>query len=166
MDRFVNKLDKIKFKLLFLSFVLILNNKLHFVDCTLKFIARYRLVDHLKSHTQEKLCACPNCGIMFATYTKLKDHCRQSNKGKFSKLLCTIINTQSYIITDKSNQCSLCKKTFSCERLLKQHVRLHISYFKCHQCDASFPRASHLVTHIRYRHINVKPFKCNLCESK
>lgn len=53
-----------------------------FLDCTLKFTARYRLTDHLKSHTQEKSCACPNCGTMFATYTKLKDHCRQSNKGK------------------------------------------------------------------------------------
>lgn len=73
---------------MFLSFVLIWHDKLYFVDCTLKFIARYRLVDHLKSHTQEKSCACPNCGIMFATYTKLKDHCRQSNKGKFCKLSC------------------------------------------------------------------------------
>lgn len=53
-----------------------------FIDCTLKFTARYRLVDHLKSHTQEKSCACPNCGIMFATHTKLKDHCGLSNKGK------------------------------------------------------------------------------------
>lgn len=52
------------------------------LDCTLQFTARYRLVDHLKSHTQEKSCACPNCGTMFGTYTKLKDHCRQSNKGK------------------------------------------------------------------------------------
>ncbi|XP_025425681.1 histone H4 transcription factor-like isoform X2 [Sipha flava] len=116
-------------------------------DCTLQFTARYRLVDHIKSHTQEKSCACPNCGIMFATHTKLKDHCRQSNK-------------------DKSNQCSLCKKTFSCERLLKQHVRLHINYYKCHLCDASFSRASQLSTHIRYRHIGIKPFKCKLCDSK
>lgn len=116
-------------------------------DCTLQFTARYRLVDHLKSHTQEKSCACPNCGIMFATHTKLKDHCRQSNK-------------------DKSNQCKFCKKTFSCERLLKQHVRLHINYFKCHQCDASFSRAIQLSTHIRYRHLDIKPFECHLCESK
>lgn len=56
---------------------------IYFVDCNMKFIVRYRLVDHLRSHTQEKLCACPNCGIMFASYTKLKDHCRQSNKGTF-----------------------------------------------------------------------------------
>ncbi|VVC30930.1 Zinc finger C2H2-type [Cinara cedri] len=117
-------------------------------DCTDQFTKRYRLVEHLRSHTQEKTCACPNCGTMFATYTKLKDHCRQSNKEK------------------NSNQCSLCKKTFSCERLLKQHVRLHINYFKCNQCDASFSRASHLVTHIRYRHLDIKPFQCELCDSK
>ncbi|XP_050520197.1 histone H4 transcription factor-like isoform X2 [Daktulosphaira vitifoliae] len=117
-------------------------------DCNLKFIKRSRLVDHMKSHTLEKMCACPNCGVMFATYTKLKDHCWQSNK-------------------DKSNhQCTLCQKRFSCERLLKQHVRLHINYFKCPQCDASFSRATQLATHIRYRHINVKPFKCHLCDSK
>lgn len=67
---------------------------------------------------------------------------------------------------DKSDQCILCKKTFSCERLLKQHVRLHINYYKCPQCDASFSKATQLATHIRYRHMDVKPFKCHLCESK
>jgi len=55
--------------------------QIFFFVCSLQSIVRYRLVDHIKSHTQEKSCACPNCGIMFSTYTKLKDHCRQSNKG-------------------------------------------------------------------------------------
>jgi len=120
----------------------------HWNDCTLQFTARYRLVDHLKSHTQEKLCACPNCGIMFGTYTKLKDHCRQSNSDFLS------------------HQCSLCKKSFSCERLLKQHVRIHINYFKCPQCEASFPKGAQLTIHIRYCHVGVKPFECHLCKSK
>lgn len=56
---------------------------MYFLDCTLKFSVRYQLVDHLKSHTKEKSCACPICGVMFSTYTKFKDHCRQSNKGKY-----------------------------------------------------------------------------------
>lgn len=75
------------FKIIFVSIVYYNFNHFHFLqiffsDCTLQFTARYRLVDHIKSHTQEKSCACPNCGIMFATYTKLKDHCRKSNKGE------------------------------------------------------------------------------------
>lgn len=57
----------------------------------MQFSARYRLVQHLKSHTQEKACACPNCGIMFATHTKFKDHCKQSNKGKFNILYLILI---------------------------------------------------------------------------
>lgn len=55
---------------------------MYFIDCASQFTIRHRLIDHLKSHTQQKSCACPNCGTMFATFAKLKDHCRQSDNGK------------------------------------------------------------------------------------
>ncbi len=30
---------------------------------------------HIRSHTGEKLLACPTCGAMFSTNTKYMDHC-------------------------------------------------------------------------------------------
>lgn len=44
-------------------------------DCQSRFGNKFKLREHLKSHTQEKALACPTCGSLFATRTKLHDHC-------------------------------------------------------------------------------------------
>lgn len=42
--------------------------------CDAFFKIRYRLREHMRSHTQERLVACPTCGSMFSSNTKLFDH--------------------------------------------------------------------------------------------
>lgn len=42
--------------------------------CDAFFKIRYRLREHMRSHTQERLVACPTCGSMFASNTKFFDH--------------------------------------------------------------------------------------------
>lgn len=42
--------------------------------CDAYFKIRYRLREHMRSHTQERLVACPTCGSMFSSNTKLFDH--------------------------------------------------------------------------------------------
>lgn len=46
-------------------------------DCTCSFKDRCKLREHLRSHTQEKVVACPTCGGMFANNTKFLDHIRR-----------------------------------------------------------------------------------------
>lgn len=48
-----------------------------FPDCTCTFKDRCKLREHLRSHTQEKVVACPTCGGMFANNTKFLDHIRR-----------------------------------------------------------------------------------------
>lgn len=50
---------------------------LFFSDCEATFKGRFKLREHLRSHTQEKIVACPTCGGMFANNTKFFDHIRR-----------------------------------------------------------------------------------------
>lgn len=47
--------------------------------CTCTFKDRFKLREHLRSHTQEKVVACPTCGGMFANNTKFLDHIRRQS---------------------------------------------------------------------------------------
>lgn len=44
------------------------------LDCEATAKGRPKLREHLRSHTQEKVVACPGCGGMYASNTKLFDH--------------------------------------------------------------------------------------------
>jgi len=49
----------------------------HSAGCKSVFRSVYKLADHVRSHTQEKLVGCPTCGGLFATKTKFFDHCKR-----------------------------------------------------------------------------------------
>lgn len=46
-------------------------------ECQGKYPSLYKLREHMRVHTKEKLIACPDCGAMFASNTKFYDHCRR-----------------------------------------------------------------------------------------
>lgn len=48
-------------------------------DCEATAKGRPKLREHLRSHTQEKVVACPGCGGMYANNTKLFDHIIRQN---------------------------------------------------------------------------------------
>lgn len=60
------------------------------VGCDAFFKIRYRLREHMRSHTQERLVACPTCGSMFASNTKFFDHLHRQAEpiGKKDLLFC------------------------------------------------------------------------------
>ncbi|NXY87244.1 HINFP factor, partial [Alcedo cyanopectus] len=116
-------------------------------DCECSFKGRCKLREHLRSHTQEKVVACPTCGGMFANNTKFFDHIRRQ----------TALDQQRF-------QCSHCSKRFATERLLRDHMRNHVNHYKCPLCDMTCPLPSSLRNHIRFRHSEERPFKCDYCD--
>ncbi|XP_077861740.1 histone H4 transcription factor-like [Saccoglossus kowalevskii] len=108
---------------------------------------KYKLKEHLKSHTQEKMYGCCVCGGLFYNRTKYVDHLDRQLAVELQRF-----------------QCSHCSKTFSTERLLRDHMRHHVNHYKCPFCDMTCPAPSALNKHIRYRHLDEKLHRCDLCE--
>ncbi|PSN35356.1 hypothetical protein C0J52_11505 [Blattella germanica] len=106
----------------------------------------YKLIDHVRSHTQEKVAGCPTCGGLFSSKTKFFDHLKRQ----------VPLEMQGY-------QCSHCSKYYPSKRLLRDHMRHHVNHYKCSFCDMTCPKPSSLSQHIRYRHLDSKPFKCDFC---
>ncbi|XP_068456663.1 histone H4 transcription factor [Clinocottus analis] len=116
-------------------------------DCEATAKGRPKLREHLRSHTQEKVVACPGCGGMYANNTKFFDHIIRQSAMEGQRF-----------------QCSHCSKRFATERLLRDHMRTHVSHYKCPLCDMTCPSPSSLRNHIKFRHSNEKPYSCEYCE--
>ncbi|KAJ8368336.1 hypothetical protein SKAU_G00083640 [Synaphobranchus kaupii] len=115
--------------------------------CDAFFKIKYRLREHLRSHTQERLVACPTCGCMFSSNTKFFDHIHRQAEPE-----------ESFV-------CEHCDKRFANERLLRGHVRQHVNHIKCPLCDMTCTSLASLKTHIKFRHCDERPFPCDFCES-
>ncbi|KAG7279054.1 hypothetical protein CRUP_031690, partial [Coryphaenoides rupestris] len=116
-------------------------------DCDAFFKIKYRLREHLRSHTQEKVVACPTCGCMFSSNTKFFDHLHRQAEPEGSLV------------------CEHCGKAFANERLLRDHVRQHVNHIKCPLCDMTCTTLATLKIHIKFRHCDERPFSCDFCES-
>ncbi|CAF0708023.1 unnamed protein product [Brachionus calyciflorus] len=123
------------------------NSKCLWSECEQKIPNKNRLVEHIRHHSQEKLVACPDCGALFASFTKFIDHCSRSSK-----------------IENMCFQCSHCNKKFATNNLLKEHIRKHVNKFKCPNCDMTCIDKKDLEKHILYKHTNQKAFKCPYCD--
>ncbi|XP_077985078.1 histone H4 transcription factor-like [Glandiceps talaboti] len=114
--------------------------------CRTSVKTKFKLREHLRSHTQEKRYGCFVCGGLFYNRTKFVDHLDRQLAVELQKF-----------------QCSHCSKTFSTERLLRDHMRCHVNHYKCPFCDMTCPSPSSLKAHIKFRHTEEKPHKCELC---
>lgn len=57
------------------------------LDCLGVFKGKHKLWDHLRTHTQERVVACPTCGGMFSNNTKFFDHVKRQ-VSEDSKWIC------------------------------------------------------------------------------
>ncbi|XP_017964726.1 histone H4 transcription factor [Drosophila navojoa] len=117
--------------------------------CNKQLENKYRLIEHISTHSNKKHVACYHCGELFRTKTTLFDHLRRQPDN----------NTHKF-------QCAQCFKFFATEKLLRGHVVRHVNCYKCTMCDMTCSSASSLTTHVRYRHLKDKPYKCTECDTR
>ena len=107
---------------------------------------QWKLTDHARTHTQERVIACPQCGTLFSNKTKFKDHLdRQATPP------------------ESGHMCSICHKAFSNDRLLLQHIRRHVNTQKCPYCEMTCSSPSALTYHLHYKHTEGNPHQCPIC---
>ncbi|EFN64089.1 MBD2-interacting zinc finger protein [Camponotus floridanus] len=120
--------------------------KCKWTGCNGKYPSLYKLRDHMKCHTKEKIVACPDCGATFASKTKFHTHCQRQIP----------LEVQGF-------QCSHCNKFYPTEKILRDHMRSHVFNYKCSLCDMSCESPASLAKHVRYRHVSTRTFPCQLC---
>lgn len=116
--------------------------------CDKIFTRKTDLDQHVYTHTGVAPWKCPECGAIFFTSTKYKEH---------------YLTTHEQV--DKPFFCSLCKKGFSNPEGLRAHERAHkgIKPFQCDICNRRFTQRGNLKDHFLI-HTNERPWKCDQCE--
>ncbi|XP_065177782.1 histone H4 transcription factor-like [Sycon ciliatum] len=114
--------------------------------CSQQTLNRTRLSDHVRTHTGERVIACPVCGGLFINATKFSDHLTRQ------------------VTTDTAYyQCSHCCKRLQSERLLRDHMRQHVNSVHCQLCSMTCPSPAGLRKHMFFKHTSDRPFCCNFC---
>ncbi|KAL7012723.1 hypothetical protein ACKWTF_015005 [Chironomus riparius] len=108
----------------------------------------FELKRHLKTHTNEKMVGCINCGHLFANKQLFINHCMRQ------------------VVGQRTFKCTECIKFYPSEKLLKDHARSHVNKYQCSICGLSCQKQSVLARHIRYRHVSNKPYACKKCSYK
>ncbi|XP_063235455.1 zinc finger protein 501-like [Bacillus rossius redtenbacheri] len=105
------------------------------------------LLQHFRTHLNEKPHACTECDATFAQRSQLTVHTRVHSG-------------------EKPYRCQICKQTFAHSTALKMHVRRHTGEkpFKCLLCpSAAFVQLPHLKKHMLCIHKTNKPYLCVSC---
>ncbi|XP_060852369.1 zinc finger protein 615-like isoform X7 [Rhopalosiphum padi] len=106
------------------------------------------LVNHKRTHIDEKPFACNVCGRSFTQQSHLVVHNR-THTG------------------EKPYACKVCGRSFSLKSSLVKHDRTHTGDkpYACNVCESSFTQKWNLVVHNR-THTGEKPYECGQCEKK
>ncbi|XP_065433765.1 histone H4 transcription factor-like isoform X2 [Chrysemys picta bellii] len=112
------------------------------------------------------VCQWENCDVTYNNpewfYRHVAMHAYSTEKENISsnkKAICCCLWKEQVFV------CQNCDKHFANERLLRDHMRGHVTHVTCPFCDMVCTSVSSLKAHIRFRHCDERPFHCDLCES-
>ncbi|XP_044860087.1 histone H4 transcription factor-like isoform X2 [Mauremys mutica] len=126
------------------------------------------------SHNQNQIprisemyvCQWENCDVTYNNpewfYRHVAMHAYSTEKENISnnkKVICCCHWKEQVFV------CQNCDKHFANERLLRDHMRGHVTHVTCPFCDMVCTSISSLKAHIRFRHCDERPFHCDLCGS-
>ncbi|GMR53764.1 hypothetical protein PMAYCL1PPCAC_23959 [Pristionchus mayeri] len=101
-------------------------------SCTHKFKQKSRLLPHVHHHMGMKAGACPFCGEVFSSFSKLYDH---------------IARRMGEDALRESVLCKLCRKAFPNEKSLRLHAKRHVVRVRCDECGVLFSSKHDLTRH-------------------
>ncbi|XP_042354996.1 histone H4 transcription factor isoform X3 [Plectropomus leopardus] len=151
-------------------------------DCEATAKGRPKLREHLRSHTQEKVVACPGCGGMYANNTKLFDHIIRQSAMEVSHYKCPLCDMtcpspsalRNHVKFRHSNErpysCEYCE--YSCKNLvdLRKHLDTHSSEpaFHCDVPGCGFTSRTLITMKIHHKREHegkfVARYKCHVCD--
>ena len=114
----------------------------HCDKCGKKFVSREGLTGHIKNVHEVVPAACPVCGIIFESSSKMLYHKKKEHN---------------------SLQCEHCDYTCETKTKLQMHMAKHFApKFKCSYCEKMLKSKKSLEAHER-EHTGERPFECKIC---
>lgn len=126
-------------------------------DCGKAFRFSSYLQQHLIIHTGKRPHKCPDCGKDFAFLQNMRTHQRLHQEKPFRCTSCrkgysNEAQLQQHMLShngDKPHKCNLCSKSFGLAYLLRDHMNTHTGDrpHRCDECHKSFSWFSSLLVH-------------------
>ncbi|KAJ2941388.1 hypothetical protein O0L34_g3592 [Tuta absoluta] len=144
--------------------------------CLKRFHQKITMQTHRLTHLNP--FSCNQCDQTFENKASVQLHKDSDNcsRSKMKKVKDELLKTVKQEITTNLGKllgyaCSLCKKMFSLESALEQHVEvthmLDPSELLCSECGEVLPSKqdmqTHIMTHKNYKHKHLKRFECKIC---
>ncbi|XP_035462724.1 zinc finger protein 235 isoform X2 [Scophthalmus maximus] len=137
--------------------------------CAMLFPNAQRFADHQrKSHPRCLVCGTQLSGILKLHEHEIREHgllpyaCDHCPK-RFNHKAHRDLHVKARHTGEKSVQCDVCGKGYSCVSVLKTHRVTHFDKtFVCDVCGKNFFHACHLTRH-KLVHQNVRPHRCSTC---
>ncbi|KAJ8682203.1 hypothetical protein QAD02_017995, partial [Eretmocerus hayati] len=142
--------------------------------CKKGFPSRWKMVNHLHSHSTVKSFPCKLCGAKFKKGESFKLHSESRTLESTSCKVChKIFRSKNSLLAHmkqhhkggKLFSCEVCKRIFEIEEEFeKQEKKIHQTQllYECDTCGKAFTEKKTLRKHMRV-HENVKAFKCKVC---